>query len=142
MDYRKYIGKGWSKSSPKKRMTEWYYIIDVKIVNVDVTVKDEDGRTIFDKIPHKKGKGFSTVIRRETVKRPAILAIKHKLSSDSSRRSITNPTAGYAVNDAFFNSLERETLADNLANNCLKYLFENGFERWKKHYSGYKNLLS
>lgn len=142
MNYDRFKGKGWSRpiSSRDGKYTEWYYIIDVKIVDVHETVKDEDGRAVFVKVPHKKGKGFRTVMKQEIVKRPAILAIKEKFSGSSARYSITNPTSQYAVSDKFLESLKREEMIDKLAISCIRYLFENGFEKWKKRYSGYKNL--
>jgi hypothetical protein len=139
MNYDKYIGKGWSYSL--KSGTEIYYIIDIKEVDVKRSVKDENGRTIFDQIPHKKGDGFKTVMRTEVVKKPALLAIKVKYTTTSLRYSITNPTAQYAVNDSFFDKLKRDKSGDKLIYGCLKYLFEISMDRWKIRYSGYKNLL-
>jgi len=110
MNYDKYIGKGWSYSL--KSGTEIYYIIDIKEVDVKRSVKDENGRTIFDQIPHKKGDGFKTVMRTEVVKKPALLAIKVKYTTTSLRYSITNPTAQYAVNDNFFGRLKRDKTGD------------------------------
>lgn len=146
MNYDKYIGKGWSYTYQKGGRyggpeTEIYYIIDVKIVDVNKTVKDENGRTVFEKIPYKRGDGFKTVMKRETVKRPALLAIKVKYTRSSSRYNITNPTSQYAVSDKFFDKLTRNEAGDKLARNCLEYLFDMGFDKWKKRYSGYKNLI-
>src|SRR6056297_1741586 len=105
--YDKYIGKGWEYSGKKKTrrgeeyFTEIYFIIDVKIVTDKRSVKDENGRTVFERIPHKRGGGSNTVMKMEEVQVPAILAIKVKHTRSASRYSITNPTAQYAVSNTF-----------------------------------------
>ena len=146
MNYDKYIGKGWSYSYKKKGRyggpeTEIYYIIDVKIVDVKERVEDDNGKTVFIQVPHKKGGGSKTVVKTEMVKRPAILAIKVKYAISSSRYNITNPTAQYTVNDSFFDKLKRDKIGDKLIYSCLEYLFEMGFDKWKKRYNGYQNSI-
>ncbi|MFW6028779.1 MAG: hypothetical protein ACOCRO_00850 [Halanaerobiales bacterium] len=147
MDYNEYIGKGWSYTEEKNSRNGIrvnlidYFIIDVRIVTDKRPVKDENGRTVFEQVPHKKGSGSKTVMKMEEVKVPAMLAIKVKHSGDSSRYSITNPTAKYSVSDSFFKNIKREKENDNMPRECLIYLFEKGVDKWKKRYSGYKNLF-
>ena len=105
------------------------------------TVKDENGKTIFDRVPYKNGRGSKLVRRTEEVEVAAILAIKLKMLGSSMRYSITNPTAQYSVSDKFFESLKRSKDADELPRKCIQYLFESGPEKWMKRYQGYNNLL-
>lgn len=141
MNYDKYIGKGWSYSS-KRHKTEIYYIIDIRVVDVERTVRDEEGNAVFDEAP-RRGGGTKLFMRRETVRKPALLAIKVTWSgsSSSSRYSITNPTSKYAVSDKFLKELKRYDYGDKLVYECIEYLFKKGFDKWKKRYSGYKNII-
>ena len=147
MNYNDYIGKGWTYSGTKndrhgpRHYTEDYFILDIKKVKDERAKKDENGNIIWDQIPHKKGKGFRTVMRMEEVDVTTILAIKFKMMGSSGRYSITNPTAQYSVSDKFFEKLKRSEYADKHPNDCIKFLFEEGFEKWKKRYSGWKNLF-
>lgn len=138
MDYSKYIGKGWTISfkqkayyanRPKEFATEDYFIIDIKEFEVET----------FKKIKDDSVSGYSY----ETIKelKLALLAIKLKFHNGNIRYSITNPTKQYAVNPEFLKQLKRDKRVDKFPRECIKYLFEKGFDKWTKRYSGYNNLL-
>lgn len=126
VDVSEYLHKWWERTPKKKGWTpgrrdgkppatEYYYFFDIKSRNVK---RRDDERTLY---------GF--------------LAIKIVSSSSGDRVSFTNPGETYIIYyESFFTSLKKSHKRTELRL-CIKKLFVDGFDKWSKKYSGWKNIL-